>query len=60
MLLVPRQQEHFAGISLNALAFAGAFLTRNQQELDALRRSGPMAALSYAAGRKDKGSVESL
>jgi hypothetical protein len=32
MLLVPRRHECFAGISLNALAFAGALLTRDRQE----------------------------
>jgi sulfate adenylyltransferase (ADP) / ATP adenylyltransferase len=50
MLLVPRRHERFAGMSLNALAFAGALLTRDRQELDALRESGPMAALSHVAG----------
>lgn len=50
MLLVPRRDECFAGISLNALAFAGALLTRDRQDLEALRQSGPMAALSHVAG----------
>ncbi|MCL4201113.1 MAG: hypothetical protein KJ000_01370 [Pirellulaceae bacterium] len=60
MLLVPRRHEHFVGISLNALAFAGAFLTRNQQELEMLRQSGPMAALSHATGWNHTGLAESL
>ncbi len=51
MLLVPRRHEHFAGISLNAMAFAGAFLAHDHQQRDALRRQGPMTALSYVAGR---------
>lgn len=51
MLLVPRQREHFAGISLNAMAFAGTFLARDHEQRESLRRKGPMAALSYVAGR---------
>ena len=47
MLLVPRSQECFEGISLNALAFAGAFLVKSRQQLEALRRSGPMTALQH-------------
>jgi sulfate adenylyltransferase (ADP) / ATP adenylyltransferase len=50
MILVPRRSECFAGISLNAMAFAGAFLTRNRPELDTLRSRGPMAALCFVAG----------
>jgi ATP adenylyltransferase len=49
MMLVPRRLECFDGISLNALAFAGAFLVRDQRELAALRDSGPMTALSHVA-----------
>jgi ATP adenylyltransferase len=45
MLLVPRTREHFGRISLNALAFAGAFLVRDQKQMDFLKREGPMQAL---------------
>jgi sulfate adenylyltransferase (ADP) / ATP adenylyltransferase len=51
MLLVPRRHEHFAGISLNAMAFAGAFLARDHEQREVLRRQGPMAALAYVAGK---------
>ncbi|HKY73211.1 MAG TPA: DUF4922 domain-containing protein [Nitrospira sp.] len=47
MLLVPRSQECFEGISINALAFAGAFLVKSREQLEALRRSGPMTALQH-------------
>jgi sulfate adenylyltransferase (ADP) / ATP adenylyltransferase len=50
MLLVPRRHEHFAGISLNAMAFAGVFLVRDRGELERLRRGGPMSALSFVSG----------
>lgn len=49
MLLVPRSREHFGPISINSLGFAGALLASNQEELELLRRHGPMAALSAVA-----------
>ncbi len=49
MLLVLRRHEHFSGISLNAMAFAGALLTRDEEQLATLRRVGPMAALRHVA-----------
>ena len=45
MLLVPRSQECFEGISINALGFAGAFLVKNEQQLATLRKFGPVHAL---------------
>lgn len=50
MMLVPREQECFRGISLNAMAFAGALLVRDQAQLDQLIAAGPMQALMAAAG----------
>ncbi|HET9041718.1 MAG TPA: DUF4922 domain-containing protein [Burkholderiales bacterium] len=45
MLLVPRTQEHFGAISVNALGFAGSLFVRDEAEMDALRAAGPMSAL---------------
>ena len=50
MLLVPRSRECFEGISINALAFAGAFLVKNRREFETLRRLGPLTALQYVTG----------
>jgi ATP adenylyltransferase len=50
MLLVPRSQECFQGISINALAFAGAFLVRDRRQFETLRRFGPMTALQHVTG----------
>jgi ATP adenylyltransferase len=50
MLLVPRSRERFEGIPLNSLAFAGAFFVRREEQLEAVRRAGPMAILAQAAG----------
>ena len=45
LLLVPRAEEYFEGISINALGFAGTFLVKNNSELEMLRKQGPMTAL---------------
>ena len=49
MLLVPRSQEHFDSISLNALAFAGALLVRDEEQLQRVKEVGPMRILQHAA-----------
>jgi sulfate adenylyltransferase (ADP) / ATP adenylyltransferase len=51
MLVVPRSQECFEGISVNALGFAGAFLVKNRRQLATLQKSGPMAALQHVTGQ---------
>jgi ATP adenylyltransferase len=51
MLVVPRSREHWRGISINALGFAGSLLVRNHDELDQLKKTGPIAVLkSVVAG----------
>jgi ATP adenylyltransferase len=47
MMLVPRSRECFGSISLNALAFAGTFLVRDEEKLRELEDAGPMAALQH-------------
>jgi ATP adenylyltransferase len=49
MLLVPRSQEHFGTISVNALGFAGSLFVRDQAEMDALRATGSMSVLRAVA-----------
>jgi ATP adenylyltransferase len=51
MLLVPRFQESFASISVNALGFAGALLVRNEQQLATLKELGPLAILQQVCQR---------
>jgi len=46
MLVVPRAQAAFSGISINSLGFAGALLAKDLQELALIRRLGPLALLS--------------
>ncbi len=50
MLVVPRRAEHFEGSSLNALAFAGSLLVKDDAQLERLKRAGPMRALQAVAG----------
>ena len=45
MLVVPRRREHAEGISINALGFAGSLFVRSDEELERVRRSGPMNML---------------
>jgi len=49
MLLVPRSGEFFEGISINSLGYAGALLVRNEEQMETIRRYGPMTALKKAA-----------
>ncbi|MDZ8056152.1 MAG: ATP adenylyltransferase family protein [Aulosira sp. ZfuVER01] len=49
MLIVPRSQEEFQGISVNSLGFAGALLVRNQQQMQILKDQGPMNILKSVA-----------
>jgi len=49
MLLVPRTQEHFGTISVNALGFAGSLFVRDEAEMAMLRATGPMSALKAVA-----------
>jgi ATP adenylyltransferase len=47
MLLVPRAEEFFDTISVNALGFAGALLARNEHERAVLETHGPMTILRH-------------
>lgn len=49
LLLVPRSQEFFEEISINALGFAGALLVKDAAQLELLRMRGPMTALRHVA-----------
>ena len=51
MMVVPRSREYFGPISLNALAFAGTFLVRDEADLAELERAGPLTALQHVGVR---------
>ncbi len=52
MLLIPRLRERVGTISVNALGFAGSFFLRNLDELELLKRIGPMNVLREVAVAK--------
>jgi sulfate adenylyltransferase (ADP) / ATP adenylyltransferase len=45
MMAVPRTQEAHAGVSVNALGFAGLLLARDAAQLEQIRRLGPLRLL---------------
>lgn len=45
MFLVPRTEELFESISVNALGFAGSLFVRNDAQLKTIREHGPMTVL---------------
>jgi ATP adenylyltransferase len=45
MLAVPRTRDKFGHTSINSLAFAGSFFVRDERQLEAIERAGPMAVL---------------
>jgi len=49
MLLVPRSREFFNEISINSLGFAGAHLVSNREQMELLKKCGPMMALTTVA-----------
>ncbi len=49
MLIVPRSQEEFRGISINSLGFAGALLVRNTEQMQLLKEISPMTVLQNVA-----------
>jgi len=57
LLLVPRSREFFGSISINSLGFAGTLLVRDEEQLRALRATGPLAALRETAVALPKGGA---
>ncbi len=51
MAIVPREIEHFESISVNALGFAGSILVRDPDELQLVKKVGPMTVLRRVARR---------
>jgi len=47
MLVVPRVRDRFEGVPINSIAFTGALFVRNDQELEAVRATGPFSILAH-------------
>jgi ATP adenylyltransferase len=45
LMLIPRSQESYNGIEVNALGFVGALLVRNVSQLEQLQTIGPFPLL---------------
>ena len=45
LMVVPRRQDDYLGISVNSLGFAGSLLVKNQEQMDQLKQIGPMTLL---------------
>jgi ATP adenylyltransferase len=52
MMRVPRAHADLDGIPVNALGFAGALLAKNRDQLEIVRRRGPLAVLRHVATRQ--------
>ncbi len=50
MLMVPRRAEAWQGISVNALGYTGALLTRTEAQAEQLQQQGLMQVLAALAG----------
>lgn len=51
MLIVPRQEESYQGISINSLGFAGLLLVRNEEQLTLLKQETPINILRNISQR---------
>jgi sulfate adenylyltransferase (ADP) / ATP adenylyltransferase len=49
MMIVPRARGQWRGIPVNGLGFAGALLVPGREELDVVRREGPLRVLAHVA-----------
>jgi ATP adenylyltransferase len=50
MLTVPRLEEFFSGVSINALGFVGSLFVKDRTQLELVRTGGPMRILTAVAG----------
>ncbi len=49
MLVVPRSREHFADVSINALSFGGVVYVAALEQIESIRKAGPLAVLASVA-----------
>ena len=46
LLMLPRSEECFEGISISAVCFGGTLYTRQREQIESIRRVGPLQALA--------------
>jgi len=49
MMIVPRSEERYGTVSVNALAFVGSLFVKRHEELEQILKSGPLAVLTEVA-----------
>lgn len=49
LLMLPRSQEHFEGVSINALSFGGTIYVRQPEQLELIAQTGALKALAAVA-----------
>ncbi|RUR80223.1 ATP adenylyltransferase [Chlorogloeopsis fritschii PCC 6912] len=54
MLLVRRSQEYFQSIPVNSLGFAGTLFVKNEEQMQMLKKYGPMTLLKNVAMRSQE------
>jgi len=57
MMLIPRSEESFRSISINALGFAGSLLVWNEPQLQAVKDHGPLRILESVARSRPDGAL---
>jgi ATP adenylyltransferase len=50
MLVIPRLDECYRGVSVNALGFAGSLFVKDRAQLELIRAAGPMRVLTAVSG----------
>ncbi|KAI5912855.1 phosphorylase [Thauera sp. 2A1] len=46
LMMIPRSQECFEGISISAICYGGTLYTRQREQIESIRRVGPLQALA--------------
>lgn len=53
MMVVPRKEECFEGVSVNSLGFAGCLLVKTEEQLNTVKRVGGLCVLKHTAFEKE-------
>jgi ATP adenylyltransferase len=57
MMVIPRSKESYKNISINSLGFAGALLVRNAEQMEQLKKIGPLTFLEKVGIKKTNSEV---
>lgn len=54
MMVVPRREECYQGVSVNSLGFVGCLLVRDAQQLELIKSKGPMTVLEHTGFERER------